>query len=993
MNPFALLLGLLGVGAIGGLGSVKKDLDIKNPKSVKDLPEDTTPTRDPETTEDEPADPVPQEPPAPQEPPIAQEPTTPQEPTGTPQAPTQTGDGGGNGGETIHFPAEGTVDVMAGRVATLSSPADDIDGIRIVSGLNHGTVTVNPDNSFAVVMTLSDFTGAQGFTYEATHADGTITLHDVALNVTPGLQEGGWGTGSTHYMLETDENDKVIVETGDNHTKVFISGSDSALTLAKIAVLEGVSVQNVTGSFLASHGYGQSEDLALAQDAGMALWHEVTPAFSESSNWLLLERGYEYGELGRFLDRGADGEDPLHPLYIGAWGEGDRPEITDEFFQYQDSTSNLVVQDIHFSGRVFLLNAENIIFDNVKITDDSAAIQKSDGITIRNSEIIDNYSDSPSNGTDWQPHADRSAGLYMNYNDGVLLEGNFFDHNGWGEGYLTGDGQPPSMFSHNLYLDADMSDVTLRDTITMRGASFGAQVRSGGFIEDNLFLDNNAGLTFVGGDYEGAGPVGEYTLASDNLITSGAHKTGDMIGALTMGLINGGEMTSLVDNIITHLADPNNPDEQAAKIWTHDALRHDLAAYYDDTIVWNWDGVKEEWFAPDQNVDGLDTAVLDQTTIQIFTQQLLGDPNATIADLADYIRAHGDGAFDNVVDADLIIRFFQEGFGIAPDIRDTEETLRFVPDDLGDGVRWDNKLNWSTDDLPGTQDGDSVDLGGNHVVYGGNTKIDTLDFGPGGKLEFYNGKLTVTGGLVSDTEGHIGIHSVGQLWTEGSSGSGSIDIDVDGGRFANTGTMGNVDLTASGGQVILATGGAEYDVDAGFGLTIHDNAKVGFDGAGGGTAILDLHEGSKLSFLADSDGLGEISEFRSGAFGDGPDVQSGIDLGNAALEIDLTGLTAAAGTAFTLMSADEIVGLFDQAVVGGLGARDATITIDYQSDTVTLGLAAGSGAVSIKTVGQQADVDAGHEDLWATLTADHGLMEDTAAAMVPDEEDLLDAAA
>ena len=36
-----------------------------------------------------------------------------------------------------------------------------------------------------------------------------------------------------------------------------------------------------------------------------------------------------------------------------------------------------------------------------------------------------------------------------------------------------------------------------------------------------------------------------------------------------------------------------------------------------------------------------------------------------------------------------------------------------------DGVRWDNRINWDTEDAP--DNGDSVDLNGNWVQYGGTT--------------------------------------------------------------------------------------------------------------------------------------------------------------------------------------------------------------------------------------------------------------------------------
>ena len=900
----------------------------------------------------------------------------------------------GDGGESQVFTIlDGQTPIIAGRVATLQPAGDDIVSVSILSGVQHGNVTVNPDNTFAVVMTQSDFVGNQSFTYEALRADGSTTTHSVGLNVTRPLQAEGWGTGERHYMLATDENDHVIVEHGDEHHKVYVTAGNNGLSVQDIARMEGMSANQVNGEWLANSAYGQSENLALDENAGMMLWREVTPRDSQTSNWLLLERGHEYDNLGRILERDTHGESENHPLHVGAWGEGERPEVTTEFFQYQESSSNVVVQDIHFSGGVFMLYVDNMIFDNIKVSEEEMAVQIADNVTIHNSDFVDVYFDAPSTGGSWNVHTDRAQGLYMGDVEGVLLEGNFFDHNGWEEGYnpdsLAGSGaQPPSMWSHNMYLSQDVIDVTLRDTITMRGASTGALIRGGGFIENNAIIDNNVGLTYHGGDDKGAGANGNYTLATDNVITSGAHKLSEApIGGVTFGIRDYGELTSLVDNIVAHLADPNNAAEQAEKTITHSALQIEDPTQYNDTIVYNWEADPGD--GADQNIAGLDTNILDQTTIQLFTQQLLGQPNATIADLADYLRAQGDGAFDDVVDADLIIRFFQEGFGIAPDIRATEATLRFVPDELGEGVRWDNRLNWDTEDLPGLLPGDDVDLGGNHVVYGLNSTIDELDFGPGGELNVYGGRLDATGGLSGDG-GELTVEGAGQAWIGGSDGS-DIDIDVEGGRFVNTDTMFGVDLTATGGQTVLATGGAEFEVSDSKTLAVFDAAaEIGFDGDDGGIAILDIDDGATLAYSAQSGGLGTIEEFRTGAMGDDTNVQSGIDLGSSTLSIDLSGLTGGTNS-FTLMDADEIVGVFDEALIGNLGGRNANVVIDYENDTVTLQLSSGNGSVSIETIGEESDVTSGQEALWNALTAGQGIVTEEPAAQANDD-DIADAA-
>ena len=1023
MNPLFLLLGLFGASVAYGSSSTETDPDPtdtidttsgllkggngkdktpakgKDTTPVTDEPGDTEPTdteepiEDSETPTPAPEPDVPEQPEDPEEP-TASEPEVPEQPeeptTPLPEAPQQPGDGGSGAETTPTAINDGTVEVMAGRVATLQ-PSEDVTDIRILSGVEHGNVTVNSDNTFALVMTQSDFIGQQSFTYEATHADGSVTVHEIGLNVTEGLQEGGWGTGESHYMLATDADDKVIVEHGENHMKVYVSGAQDAWSLADIADAEGMSVSQVTGEFLANHGtYGQSESMALAEDAGNALWSEVSGDFSETSNWLLFERGYEYGDV-HLLARGASGEGELNPLYIGAWGEGDRPEITSYADGYlnNNTSSNIVLQDLHFSGGYRVLSTENIIFDGIKVTDEQLVTMHSSGVTVRNSEFYDNTTDaSKSDGDTWVGHLDRQQGYFANYNEGMLIEGLFLDHNGWEDGYdpygSVDDPMPPSMYSHNLYFGTSIDDLTARDIISMRGSATGLLLRSGGFYEDLVLIDNNSGIVFKGGDHADEGQTGYYTLLTDSLVTSGGHRWSDITnGGLTFGVRDEGELTSLVDNIVTHLADPNNQAEQDAKTTTHDGLTNENP-YYNDTIVYNW-----EYDEPgsDQNTEGLDTAVLDQTTIQNFTAQLLGKPDATIADLADYLRAQGDGAFDDVVDADLILRFFQEGFGVEADIRGVDTMLRFEPNDLAEGVRWDNRLNWDTEDLPGLYAEDDVDLAGNHVVFGTNTTIDMLDFGAGGMLNVYGGRLEVTGGITGDDSGSLNVEGAGQAWVDGSDADG-LDVTVQGGRFVNTGTLSNTDITASGGQTVLATGGAEYDLGAGDTLKVVGDADVGFDGDNGDIAILDMQEDAILAFTADAGNLGTIAEFRTGAFEDTPDVQSGIDLGDGTLQIDLAGLSASDGQAFTLMDADELVGFFKEVDVTGISNMNARIVVDYQSDSVTLELTSGNGAVSVDTIGEQTDVSSDHQALWEALTMGQSLNADApqdADQMLEDE--------
>jgi hypothetical protein len=372
---------------------------------------------------------------------------------------------------------------------------------------------------------------------------------------------------------------------------------------------------------------------------------------------------------------------------------------------------------------------------------------------------------------------------------------------------------------------------------------------------------------------------------------------------------------------------------------------------YDDTIHYNW--------GTNEGVEGLDTGVLNQTTIQLFTAQLLGKPTATIEDLANVLRAQAAGQLDDVVDADLIIRFFQSGFGIAPDVRMEAGLLRFIPNDLGEGVRWDNRMNWSTQDLPGFAGLDSVDLGGNDVVFGGNVTIDELEFGPNGALHVLHGKLTVSGGLETGSEAAtLDVGKAGQLWTEGGRGTGTLDIDVTGGRFANTGNFRmDSDLTASGGQTLLGVDGARYAVTNGSRLEVEGDAMVGFDGAANGQSILGLGREGTLAFTAKDGKLGTIEEFRSGAFGDDPAVMSGADLGGGRLEIDLTELVDAVGHLHAPRCRRTHRRLLEHRHHGprcGRGARDRLR--DGRGLARPVG---GCRATSVKTVGNEGSVRRG----------------------------------
>ena len=909
--------------------------------------------------------------------------------------PVPADDSAADSGITVAVGSGGQATVVGGRVSTLEHMGDDVASIRILDGADWGNVTVNPDNTMALVLSMEPSkTGPLEFTYEVTRTDGSVETVTQKLNAVAGSQEAGWGDGD-FYNLEEGADGNLIVEHGDIHRKVYVSGSDDALSLEDIAALEGISLHEVKGYWLEDHPeYGGSPDMALTEEAAGKIWTHLLHDGKPNSHHLLFERGYEYEPMP-LLGRHAVGESELHPIYIGAYGEGDKPLIDFKVTILHGGAHNVVVQGLEIDDS-FAIYAEssNIIFDDMSFSSDIGypiAAAFVDGLTIRNSDFIDviRTVDPVAMGDGmWSTGENRMQSIYVDNSTSVLMEDLFIDHTGWADDYtgLLEDGQPPNMFSQNIYIQHTNEDVTLRDTITMRAASYGAQMRSGGFVENVVFLDNNAGFIAFGGNYGIYEPKANYTLMLDSVVTSAAHKEAFAIGATAWGAAIDGFDSSLVGNIITHAVDPNNPAEFEYKTGGDNPLQLGTDdPYYNDTIIHNWYTAhllandRHEIYRPSENIDGLDEDVLDQTTIQNFTADHLGTSLATIEDFATYQELAYDGDIDGApVTADDIVEYFQNGFGFTPD-DDTPTIMRFIPDDRGEGLRWDNSLNWSGDEH--VKDGDSVDLAGNWVRFDGTLDLDTLDFGDGGTLVVDHGKLTVDD-MESDGDSTLLVDDAGQIWTGGASNDGKLTVEVEGGRFANTGKFdGLFDLIARDGQTLLGVDGAHTEVQDGSTLSVEGSeAKVGFDGTYNGVSVLEIGEGGTLSMTADENGFSTIEEFRSGAFDqDTPKVLSAFDMGDGALLLDVTTLQGKSVTE-TLIEVDEMVGSFDEINIVGLGSdQDATLTFDYETDTVTLDIATGGkGGINIVREGYDDDMDetVSNAAIWNVLTEGNGVYEE-----------------
>lgn len=245
--------------------------------------------------------------------------------------------------------------------------------------------------------------------------------------------------------------------------------------------------------------------------AGLALLRHGWP------DRLLLRKGDEFGSAdvpssGYRLR--TSGRSALEPMVVGAYGTGPRPIVRTGGKGFLRAAGgggtpplleHVAVVGLHLDARPradlatqnptalrFQTNMADVLVEDCRIEHFAIAIaaQLTGGlltdVRIRRNCISDSYAGDGS-------HA---QGLYCDEVDGLLIEENVIDHGGWSE-QVEGD-NPPDIFKHNIYVQGDARNVTLRRNILASASSHGAQLRSGGVAEGNLFVRNAVGLLMAG---------------------------------------------------------------------------------------------------------------------------------------------------------------------------------------------------------------------------------------------------------------------------------------------------------------------------------------------------------------------------------------------------------------------------------------------------------------------------------------------------------------
>ncbi|HZM00724.1 MAG TPA: hypothetical protein VFD43_10775 [Planctomycetota bacterium] len=263
--------------------------------------------------------------------------------------------------------------------------------------------------------------------------------------------------------------------------------------------------------------------------AGKALLRHQMP------DWLLLKRGDVWQEgLGQWTKSGRSPYEPMVVAWYGSsparpllqTGTGDGLTVVGGNGA-PSSIENVAFVGLHFQAHTYagtvscvgarVLNPtthlliEDCFFQayTANLVLQGLGADRHEDLRVRRCVVVDAWAKHSAN-------IGHPLGLYAYAVDGLLIEENVFDHNGWNAGVPDAG---PDVFCHNLYIDNGNTDVTVRGNIIANASSHGMQLRCGGTAINNLFVRNAIALGVGGGNHPE--PGGVTGLVRGNVILDG----------------------------------------------------------------------------------------------------------------------------------------------------------------------------------------------------------------------------------------------------------------------------------------------------------------------------------------------------------------------------------------------------------------------------------------------------------------------------------------
>lgn len=223
-------------------------------------------------------------------------------------------------------------------------------------------------------------------------------------------------------------------------------------------------------------------------------------------------------------------------------------------------------------GLEFICDFNNILIEDCKITGyaDNLQFQAPEGevgenVRVRRSVIADSWA-----------VGQHSQGLYAARVDGILLEGNVFDHNGWNTAVSGAD---PTIFNHNIYIQTNCENLTVRQNIISNASSHGLQARPGGNIIGNLFYRNSISILFGNEDVYTTGVI------DGNVILEGKDISPDLERG--MGIhVQKTDQAKIRNNVILRNGSETGLSEAIAIIGGSGQRTKNLTI--EDNTIYNW---------------------------------------------------------------------------------------------------------------------------------------------------------------------------------------------------------------------------------------------------------------------------------------------------------------------------------------------------------------------------------------------------------------------
>jgi hypothetical protein len=458
-------------------------------------------------------------------------------------------------------------------------------------------------------------TGTTTIDWQASTGDAWLSVSPSSGTLAP--------SQAVRVTIEVDEAASTALRVGPQSSYVEFVDAASSTTLASRSVALSIEPASPEQGWTVFTPSADTRKVHVSSSTGNDTNNGLTPASPKRTiaagkalirdgypDWLLLKCGDTWDEtIGNWS---ASGRSAAEPALVASYGTGERPFLrsgtSDGIVPAFNTNPNFVsVVGLHFKAHLytgsngspkgvnwirhttgFLLEdclverySANVVIQGYNETNGNQMPNRHANVRIRRNVLVEAYNTNSGSGLG-------SSGLFVANCDGVVIEENVFDHNGWVEGLA---GSLPTWHQHNGYVCNGNTGVVLRDNIVY--GTDGVMMRCGGVVESNLYLKNyNAILFGLGIEPEPAGVSGSIR---GNVVLDG-RDYGNGAGApmpgglcLDMGnVVN----TTVSGNIFAH----NSTGTAPKPMQIHDAHQYNSFRVAENTtisdnIVFDWGGV------------------------------------------------------------------------------------------------------------------------------------------------------------------------------------------------------------------------------------------------------------------------------------------------------------------------------------------------------------------------------------------------------------------